>query len=234
LFFLLNVGLFLGLYGDFTTPDEPGIALDPWDFLELLGAKLVGRDAAPDDAVWPLLAGLAGRRPKERPGRHFEPPADWRIPIEWLEPFDAEGVWLWSTAGGTLRIVHPAGFPVVATALRGRGGLGLLRRELRRYGVSPPLRRTSLAAESRVPLRRWTSRLAAYVAARIQVALGDPDRVHAVDTVLRRHATVFMTATHVDVSMSLSTLAIEIRLAGLDRDPGWIPAAGRFVAFRFE
>jgi hypothetical protein len=234
LFFLLNVGMFLGLYGDFTTPDEPGIALDPWDFVELLGRSLLGPDTPPDDAVWPLLAGLAGRRPRERPGRGFEPPSDWRIPADWLEPFDAEGEWLWSAANEKLRVVHPAGFPVVAVGLRGRDAQALLHRELRRYRVRPLLRRASLPRESRVPLRRWIGRLGAYAAARIQVALGDSDRRHAVDTVLRRRATVFTTETHVDVSLSLSSLAIEIRLAGLDRDPGWIPAAGRFVAFHFE
>lgn len=234
LFFLLNVGLFLGLYGDFTTPDEPGIALDPWDFVALLGMRLLGADAAPDDAAWPLLADLAGRRAHERPGRGFRPPVDWRVPPEWLVPFDPEGEWRWSAASGRLRVEHPAGFPVVAIELRGRDARTVLARELRRYGLRPHLRRARLAAESRVPLRRWADRLAAYAAARIQVALGDPDPAHAVDTVLRRRATVFTTETHVDVTLSLSSLAIEIRLAGLDRDPGWIPAAGRFVAFRFE
>jgi hypothetical protein len=234
LFFLLNIGLFLGLYGDFTTPDEPGIALDPWDFVALVGATLLGRDTRFDDAVWPLLGELAGRRPDERPGRQFEPPTDWRIPAAWLDPFDVEGDWLWSTARGTLRIVHPAGFAVVAVALRGRDPQKALRRELRRHSARPSLRRAALPAESRVPLRRWTRRLSAYAAARIQVAMGDPDRDHAVNSLLRRHAKVFQTEAHVDVSMPLFSLPIEIRLAGLDRDPGWIPPAGRFVSFHFE
>jgi hypothetical protein len=43
-----------------------------------------------------------------------------------------------------------------------------------------------------------------------------------------------VTPTRVDVLMKLNELPIAIRLAGLDRDPGWVPAAGRFVAFRFE
>jgi hypothetical protein len=45
---------------------------------------------------------------------------------------------------------------------------------------------------------------------------------------------VAVTASHVDVHFPLAELPIVIRLAGLDRDPGWIPAAGRFVAFHFE
>jgi hypothetical protein len=31
----------------------------------------------------------------------------------------------------------------------------------------------------------------------------------------------------------LATLPIELRIAGLDRDPGWIPSAGRSISFHF-
>jgi hypothetical protein len=43
-----------------------------------------------------------------------------------------------------------------------------------------------------------------------------------------------MGASDLEVGFSLETYPLEIRLAGLDRDPGWIPAAGRTVRFRFE
>jgi hypothetical protein len=45
---------------------------------------------------------------------------------------------------------------------------------------------------------------------------------------------VFITPTHVDVALRLADLPLQVRFAGLDRTPGWIPAAGRFVAFHFE
>jgi hypothetical protein len=48
-----------------------------------------------------------------------------------------------------------------------------------------------------------------------------------------RKATVAVTATNLDVTFSLADLPFEIRLSGLDRDPGWIPAAGKFVRFHF-
>jgi hypothetical protein len=47
-------------------------------------------------------------------------------------------------------------------------------------------------------------------------------------------ARVSVTTTHLDVVMALSDLPVEVRLAGLDRDPGWVPAAGRSVAFHFD
>jgi hypothetical protein len=112
-FYLLNLALFLELYGDFTRPLEPGIALDPWDLLALLAPRLLAEPSR-RDALWPLLAQLAGRGPRERPGKGFRPPRAWRTPAQWLAPFDHDGTWRWSAARGTLRLVHPAGFPVVA------------------------------------------------------------------------------------------------------------------------
>ena len=66
-FYLLNLALSLQLYGDFTQPRRPGIALPVWDWLALLGQKLLG-DKLLSDPLWPLLAQLAGLQ--------FDAPAD--------------------------------------------------------------------------------------------------------------------------------------------------------------
>jgi hypothetical protein len=44
---------------------------------------------------------------------------------------------------------------------------------------------------------------------------------------------VLVTATHVDVLLSLQHVDLPARAAGLDRDPGWVPALGRIVLFHF-
>ena len=75
LFYLINLGIFLGLYGDFTTPDEPGLQLNIWDFVALVGRELVGEEIE-SDAVWSLLARLAQREEGDQPGSGFEPPDD--------------------------------------------------------------------------------------------------------------------------------------------------------------
>ena len=77
----------------------------------------------------------------------------------------------------------------------------------------------------------WLSHLLPYVRKRLRQALNRNDLATAV---CRHRARVTLTATHIDVFFSLSELPIEIRLSGLDRDPGWVPAAGRFIAFHFE
>lgn len=67
---------------------------------------------------------------------------------------------------------------------------------------------------------------------RLQQALGAEGDVTAL--VCRHHAEVVATPTRVDVHLALAELPLALRLAGLDRDPGWIPAAGRALAFHFE
>jgi hypothetical protein len=84
LFYLLNVGLFLELYGDFTQPLAPGLTLPIWDFVELVGRGLLAAPAPPDP-VWALLAALANRE-EGHAGDGFEPPADWTIPPAWRAP----------------------------------------------------------------------------------------------------------------------------------------------------
>jgi hypothetical protein len=219
-FFLINLALALGLYGDFSTPDEPGIDLHPWDFVTLLARELLAEPAGPDDPVWALLSGLAGRRPRDRPGAGFAPSLDWQVPPEWVVPFGADGTWRWSRAGGRLRVEHDAGFLVLDLT---RASLSALRP----YGL-PRLRRKALARESAVPLRRWVARVGRYAIARLALAGVDAQ------TLLRRPARVHVSPAHVDVVMALATLPLEIRRAGLDRDPGFVPATRRHLAFHFE
>ena len=225
-FYLLNLALFLGLYGDFTRPLEPGIPLDPWTYLALLSRRLLGR-ADRHDPLWKLLARLAGPSA-------FRPPRAWRAPRAWLEPFDHDGVWRWSAARGTLRLVHPAGLPVVAVPRTRDPAPTQLARELARLRLAPALRRTTLPPEPARPLARWVARLAAYADARLRLALGLSADAALDELLLRRNARVFVTDTHVDVVLRLAELPLQVRFAGLDRTPGWIPAAGRFVSLHFE
>jgi hypothetical protein len=40
--------------------------------------------------------------------------------------------------------------------------------------------------------------------------------------------------THLNISLRLDDIYLEARQAGLDRNPGWVPAAGRFIHFHFD
>jgi hypothetical protein len=159
-FYLVNVALAIGIYGDFTSPAHPGLALPTWDFLALFGREFVGPRFA-DDPLDALLARLAGRTDRELPGAHFEPPDD-----------------------------HP--------------------------------------------LRTWLDHTTHGLRSRLEAALNAPPPDNFTAIVFAHRAEICATPTRVDVTFSLATHPIELRLAGLDRDPGWVPAAGRIIAFHYE
>lgn len=249
LFYLINLAIYLGFYGDFTTPAEPGIELNIWDFVALLGRELVGKPLQ-DDPLWHLLAQLAAREEDEEPGRDFEPEDEWRVPPEWLSPFLDEGTLSWSVAARRLRLFHSCGFLLLDIPQHGNAR-EQLRREMEPY-ESFEFRVPSFALERHSALSReletrnsklgtrysrletWLERLTPYVRARLRKAFALTTSEDAVTMICRQRARVSATATHVDVFFSLAELPIEIRLAGLDRDPGWVPSAGRFVTFHFE
>jgi len=152
--YLINLGLFLGLYGDFTTPLSPGIDLPIWDFIALLACELLSAEAQ-DDPLWSLLAQLAGRADDEPPGRDFAPPDG-----------STQSVWL-----ATLR-------------------------------------------------------------ARLRTALNTTDE--ELPRFFRAHARVVVSDLRLAAYLALAELPIEIRQSGLDRDPGWVPAAGKTIAFYYD
>ena len=50
---------------------------------------------------------------------------------------------------------------------------------------------------------------------------------------MRRPALVHATRTHIDLRFDARWVELEVRLAGLDLDPGWVPWFGRIVVFHF-
>ena len=164
LFYLINLGLFLELYADFTSPARPGIELPIWDFVALLGEDLLGPPVR-EDPIWVLLAELAGRGAAENPSLDL---------------------------------------------------------------------RVSLASRRSVPAKRWLSRMLPYLRRRLARALDLAKPEEVAKVLLHRSAEVYSTPTRIDVRFALAELPVEVRLSGLDRDPGWVPAAGRDIRFHFD
>jgi len=51
---------------------------------------------------------------------------------------------------------------------------------------------------------------------------------------LRQAGRLFATETHLDLEFATIEIDVELRLAGLDIDPGWVPWLGRVVAFHYD
>jgi hypothetical protein len=222
-FFLLNVLLALGIYGDFTSPRLRLVKPSPWALLSRMARQLLGDTADERDALWPLFPRLAGGVEDDESW-----PSEWRVLPEWLDAFPERERWRWCHREGRLRIWHPSGFAVLDVAVAGDPEAQLAR-EAERYLP------TSFAQSAEdCTGADWPELLASFVRARIHRAIRASDPDASVERVARLPAAVRVTETHLEVHARLADLPIETRLAGLDRNPGWIPATGRFIAFYFE
>lgn len=204
LFFLLNIFLSLGLYGDFTDPARRLRGLSPFELLLMLGRHWCGAGFA-RDPIEPALRSLAGLGKSERVGRDFEAPV-WEAPPAWLAAWEP----------GPARVIH--------------GRFGTSRWHYDGFPIADHWRVARAPSWLR---RRWVACLARYVAARLARALGMEDPEQAVARLIALPGEIHVDPEHVEISFALDAHPLAIRLAGLDRDPGWIPAAGRNVEFRF-
>ncbi|WP_057972108.1 hypothetical protein [Lysobacter antibioticus] len=236
LLYLLNAALALELYGDFSMPRARGLALSPWNWLALIGEAWFGAEFR-RDPLWRLLADLAGREPQQAPAYDFVAPLDWTIDEAWLQPWDAVDTVAYHAGTRRLRLWHPQGFvladlprrtastPAAQAADWCAECAGLEAARLVRMPDLPP-------PSPRQRNRRWLHYLLSYLEARLARALA-VDHGDIPTLVCRHRAQLHCNLVDVEVRLSLDTLPLCLRLAGLDRDPGWIPAAGRSVRFRF-
>jgi hypothetical protein len=105
--FLLNAFVALGLWGDFTRPDDTLAGLSPFELLILLGRHWYDAPFVAD-ALHAALRDAAGLAPREPAGRHFAAP-DWEPPRAWLTPWGPGD----ASAGPSRRPGwHSAGFPL--------------------------------------------------------------------------------------------------------------------------
>jgi hypothetical protein len=155
----------------------------------------------------PLAAWIAANG---APGRL---PDAWRVPSAWLAGF-GRGRPARSAGPRRATLWHPAGFPLAdARLLRSRAAAALR---------SAPRRLPAAQAD------RWAACLALYLDARLRrfapgglSLLALPARIESCELDLR-------------ATFALTGYPVALRLAGLDRDPGWQPAEGRAIAFAFE
>ena len=234
-FYLINLGIFLGLYGDFTTPRNPGISLPIWDFLALTGEQVVGEDMR-KDSTWSLLSRLAGRNQDQEPGEGFIPPEEWRVPSEWLRPFPEGNIWKWNVHSGRLIVNHSDGFSVIDLEAK-EDPIAQLHEATEDYRAMGAFEleqdNSADPVDQKSAIDRWMGWIMPYIRARLIKALGLRESGEIAGKLCNHHARVTVTPTHLDVFFKLSELPIAIRLSGLDRDPGWVPAAGRYIKFHF-
>jgi len=76
----------------------------------------------------------------------------------------------------------------------------------------------------------WLANLAAVMQNRLAQAFGHD---HPLD-MLSQPARIWVSSTRLEIHFNLASHPIEVRLSGLDRDPGWLPAAGRYIYYHYD
>jgi hypothetical protein len=161
---------------------------------------------------------------------------EWRTPPIWLQPFPSEFGWSYTATRRRLQIWHPAGFPVLDTVRTQQPLSEQIQHEMALLNsidmpIAQQKRRRSPLHTSR--LQRWLGWMVAYLQARIRRALGyESDQ--SLQPLFALPATIWVTLDRIDLQFQLADLPIEVRLAGLDRNPGWIPASGYAIYFHFQ
>jgi hypothetical protein len=162
-------------------------------------------------------------------------PETWITPRAWLSPWGRPTTVIGWAGRNRLILWHPAGFAIAdAPRQPGRNGRDQLARLARQAGLAA----TTIVTAPRAPARlgrdrdRWLNLLTLYLSARLSRALG-VDARDAPDLVCRHPAVVEVGDGALDIHLALADLPLALRMAGLDRDPGWIPAVGLKPVFHF-
>ena len=209
LLFLLGAFAAMGFYPDFTRPLDPALECPPLRLVDHLGGFWFGRRYRRD----PLHRWI---RATHGPARL---PTAWRAEPDWLNPFASRRTWhdgsaLWHGDGFILASPVPP-----LRAARIAAAHGLLRPESR---LAP--------ARMRAAPRSWLECLALFLAARLRRA-APGEGIHPRD--LAVPGTITVNEDRLDFHAALMALPLGVRVAGLDRDPGWLPTEGRDVRYHF-
>jgi hypothetical protein len=241
--FLINLMLALDLPECLERDWRVASGLGPWALLRAIArALLAGEPGAAGDAVWQLLYTLAG---DAGTGARLRRDGPWRLPAAWRPAtctrptWSVHGPWLrlWSPDGIVLSEVRRDGRPAQALADAEAIRHGIARRPARAFARDVP--RDDPAGPLALPhapaLRRLLGLMLPALRWRLARALGrEGARPGLVRALLARPACLYATSTHVDVVLPMDAVSLPVRIAGLDRSPGWLPAFGRVVQFHFE
>lgn len=255
--YLINLMVYLDLPACFEGDWGLESRVGSWGVLELVARGLLAwEDGAARsherDALWAVLARLDGREPGELPGAALPAGERFRLPAGWFAGIDdgGGGRYRYAARRGRLRVWSEGGYVLVDLPRDDAPPGAQAADVLRRYPV-PAAFHLARAAEGRAPLAGpggplvaglnphpggWLALVLPAIHLRLRRALdtsGD-DAWSVTQSLLLCPARLYVTSTHVDVVMSLDAISLPVRLAGLDRNPGWMADLGRVVSFHFE
>ena len=251
-FYLINLMAYLDLPDCFEADWQLASDVGAWGVLNLLCRALLDETANQDlaaDPIWPVLAVLAGIELGELPGAALAGCEEFRLPLAWplfgaddAQPqafawaADVQSLWLWSEEGWLIADVLLSGEPAESQAQNLAAAYASDFILVWRTCAEIPLAhfRGSLLAGLNPALLRWLERVIPYLRFHLQRTLKWSQDGSLTGLLFYHPAKVYVSSLHVDVFMSLNDILLALRMAGLDRDPGWLPEFGRVVLLHFD
>jgi len=242
--YLINLMRHLELPGCFEPSWGLSRDLGPGGLLELIARALLAdeHDDYATDPLWRVLAELDGRAPRQWPGEAVNDNDVYRVPEQWLdEPPERLH---WGATDRRLRLWSGRGFLIADVPRGARTASVQAMTEAGRYPGSPvPTQAPFDAAPSdslHQPLRDdinpsmafWLRSVMPYLRWRLDQSASAP--LDPLDDLLLVPGRLYVTRAHIDLVTSLERISLPARLAGLDRDPGWLGDWGRVVSFHFQ
>jgi hypothetical protein len=211
--FLINALLAIGLYPDFTQPMGTRLAMAPLRLIDRIALRWFGEEYRRDD-MHELLRKMSADGAL---------PSVWKAKPEWLQPFEPSLPGNTAFDGRRLTHWHPAGFPLYDRPLRSKDD-----DQLKAGAKALPNAQYLLPKTLNA---RWIACLTLYLDARTKQATGSAQL--GLDA-LAITGNIKVQPQQIDWHFALEDLPLPLRLAGLDRNPGWLPAEGRSIAFHFQ
>jgi hypothetical protein len=240
--FLINAMCALDLPDCFEAEWRLASTVGAWGILEALARALLAPDALyAGDPIWAALTALSGRNTHERLGAGLSRRPRYRLPHAWAAqmPEDANEPTSWAVRGGRLRLWSHAGYVLSETRTETLSDAEQTPygKPVRKRFADAPLADVSgpLTAGIDHSLKHWLVLAVPFIRLRLIRALGlDPVQESLQTMLLARPGRLYATGTHIDLVMHLRTVSLPVRLAGLDRNPGWLADFGRVILFHFE
>ncbi|MGA2829027.1 MAG: hypothetical protein ABSF03_23275 [Streptosporangiaceae bacterium] len=222
--------LYLVNFAVWLDADEDTLVPTGWALVDLLGRHLLGARLGgfADDSLWDVLAELDGRRAGTVPAVELGPADPLRLPQAWLRRWPPPGrTYIACRRGERLVLRHrEAGFVVSDVPCPADRLDEVCAAEGALLGDPEIILDAPATSAPATPGERFGDAVGAFVGWLLRSrgisvsSLAAPGRVQ-------------VTGTHVDVVLSLQDVDLAVRVAGLDRDPGWVPLLGRIVLFHF-
>lgn len=253
--YLINLMKQLNLPACFESDWQVASRLGSWGTLEALARALLS-DADIEllnDPLWPALAGLDNRKPGVLPGNDFMGANQYCLPAPWWAslPVLEKPTFFWAVRKKQLRIWSDFGFVLIDRPKQNSVTKDHLRAALHPYFNSIDSVQILRRSYSDAPVNHlsspWLDGMSsalldwlALIVPFIRFHLRSPLNLRSEGTselgkfVFFYPGELHVTASHVDLIMTLETISLPIRIAGLDRNPGWLADFGRVILFHFD